>query len=390
MAAGGERPRRLPQADDFGSARNGLSFATAAGPRRSKNARGAAATGWIGPPMSIAVAMATYNGARFLPAQLASLSAQTRPPAELVACDDGSRDDTPAILDHFARTAPFPVRVERKSQRLGYRGNFLKAAGMCRAPLIAFCDQDDVWEPTKLERVAAPFSDPATLLVTHAARLMGPDDMPGARFDTAPGLGEDDEGIVNAPWPLVYGFAMTFRRTLLAHSDLWHGSVSDWAPDENIGHDRWILFLSAALGRFVRLPDELVRYRQHDANAFGAAPAPTAPPPVVARLRALRMERRWIDRRARAAADRLRVLRSLADRVGGAERLHRLTRRFAAFEARLTLRRKVYDDADLAARARAFAALVHGGDYRDHDPWRFPRRKAAKDAMIALWGPPSA
>ena len=83
--------------------------------------------------------------------QLADLAAQSVLPAELVVCDDGSTDDTLAILERFAITAPFPVRVHRNSERLGYRANFLKCAGLCRSDLIAFCDQDDRWAPRKIE-----------------------------------------------------------------------------------------------------------------------------------------------------------------------------------------------------------------------------------------------
>ena len=64
-----------------------------------------------GSPRRISVALCTYNGGRYLEAQLESISAQTRQPAELVACDDGSTDDTLAILERFARRAPFSVSL---------------------------------------------------------------------------------------------------------------------------------------------------------------------------------------------------------------------------------------------------------------------------------------
>jgi glycosyltransferase involved in cell wall biosynthesis len=81
---------------------------------------------------SVSVAMATYNGAAFLDAQLASIAAQTRTPDELVVCDDGSSDGTVEIVERFARRAPFAVRLIRNEQRLGYGENFMKAARHCR------------------------------------------------------------------------------------------------------------------------------------------------------------------------------------------------------------------------------------------------------------------
>ncbi len=75
----------------------------------------------------VSVAMATYNGERFLAAQLKSIVAQTRAPLELVICDDGSTDGTVEIAEQFAQRASFTVRIERNADQLGYAENFLKA-----------------------------------------------------------------------------------------------------------------------------------------------------------------------------------------------------------------------------------------------------------------------
>src|SRR5512146_482570 len=99
--------------------------------------------------------MATFNGAAFLEQQLETLSAQTRAPCELVVSDDGSTDDTIAILERFARTALFEVQIVPNTGARGFAGNFLHAASLCRGSLVAWCDQDDVWSPVKLERCAA-------------------------------------------------------------------------------------------------------------------------------------------------------------------------------------------------------------------------------------------
>src|SRR2546426_7732246 len=99
---------------------------------------------------SVSVAMCTYNGARFLLAQLRSIAFQTRPPDELVICDDGSTDKTLAIVTRYAGTVEFPVRVHRNSQRLGPAKNFEQALSLCRGDIVALSDQDDVWRPEKL------------------------------------------------------------------------------------------------------------------------------------------------------------------------------------------------------------------------------------------------
>src|SRR5438309_759094 len=93
--------------------------------------------------LSISVAMATHNGATYLREQLESIRNQSVPPDELIVSDDGSSDATLSIVADFAPTAPFPIRIEQNSHRLGYRANFLKVANLARSDLIAFCDQDD-------------------------------------------------------------------------------------------------------------------------------------------------------------------------------------------------------------------------------------------------------
>ncbi len=101
--------------------------------------------------MKTSIAMATFNGAEYLQEQLESFLAQTRLPDELIVCDDGSEDDTLAILHAFQKTAPFHVEISENQTRLGCTKNFEKAASLCTGDLIFFSDQDDVWFENKLE-----------------------------------------------------------------------------------------------------------------------------------------------------------------------------------------------------------------------------------------------
>ena len=89
--------------------------------------------------LDISIALATYQGERYLAQQLDSLVAQRLQPAELVVGDDGSTDGTMHIVRAFAARAPFPVRIHVNQERLGYRRNFIEIAGRCRSPLTAFC-----------------------------------------------------------------------------------------------------------------------------------------------------------------------------------------------------------------------------------------------------------
>jgi glycosyltransferase involved in cell wall biosynthesis len=100
----------------------------------------------------ISVALCTYNGARFLPAQLESILAQTRLPDEVHVFDDCSTDNSVELLVRFAPQAAFPVHIHRNAERKGSILNFEQAIRACSGTLIALSDQDDIWHPERLQR----------------------------------------------------------------------------------------------------------------------------------------------------------------------------------------------------------------------------------------------
>ncbi len=86
----------------------------------------------------LSIALATYNGGRFLPQLLESLSRQTLQPDEVIVFDDGSTDDTLAVLSQFMQQLPITVQVN--DQPLGVVRNFKKAVSACRGQYV------DLWE----------------------------------------------------------------------------------------------------------------------------------------------------------------------------------------------------------------------------------------------------
>src|SRR3954468_8143226 len=95
----------------------------------------------------ISVAMCTYNSERFVGEQLASIRNQTRPPDELVICDDGSSDGTMEHVARYAESAPFEVRVHVNERNLGSTKNFEQAIGLCEGQIVVMSGDDDVWHP---------------------------------------------------------------------------------------------------------------------------------------------------------------------------------------------------------------------------------------------------
>lgn len=105
--------------------------------------------------MTTGVAIALYNGARFLEAQLDSLRCQSCPPDQVVMCDDGSTDDTLAIARDYIERYHLQDcwNVYINDQNLGYAKNFYHAMSLCGTDLIYMCDQDDIWKTDKIEKM---------------------------------------------------------------------------------------------------------------------------------------------------------------------------------------------------------------------------------------------
>ena len=224
---------------------------------------------------SISVAMATYNGQRFIREQLDSLAAQQHLPSELVIADDASSDGTVAIAEQFAKAAPFTVHIHRHDKRLGYRANFMWAASLCTSDLIAFCDQDDIWSSRKLAFCVEAFRDPAVLLAYHNAEVM---------TEAGERLGDLDH-LASAPmtpplslppigWnmPSALGFTEVFHRSILKFSHLREMSLDYNDLRAPMAHDQWVFFIASVFRHIVYIGNALASYRQHGSNRFGWYP----------------------------------------------------------------------------------------------------------------------
>jgi glycosyltransferase involved in cell wall biosynthesis len=205
-------------------------------------------------PLRLSIAMATYNGAEYLAEQLGSLAAQERLPDELVVCDDGSSDATLRVLGDFAATAPFPVRVEVNSPRLGVNANFEKAARLCSGDIVFLCDQDDVWYPDKLEQVERLFAHfPETMVVLNDAALVS---------ETLEDSGLTQLGSVRRSG---YGDSAFNFGCCSAHRKAWQDIVFP-IPAEADYHDKWINGLAHSMGAAFVTDRTLQAYRRHGDN----------------------------------------------------------------------------------------------------------------------------
>lgn len=104
--------------------------------------------------MKISVAMATYNGEKYILEQLESIRNQTLAVDEVLICDDRSKDNTVAVIKEFISTNKLDNwKIEVNDKNLGYADNFYKAMNLTAGEYIFLCDQDDIWIEDKVEKM---------------------------------------------------------------------------------------------------------------------------------------------------------------------------------------------------------------------------------------------
>ena len=221
----------------------------------------------------ISVAMCTWNGAEFLPEQLASIAAQTRKPDELIVCDDKSTDETVRVISQFAASAPFPVRLQVNEHNLGSTNNFAQAIRLCQGDIIALADQDDVWLPEKWRRIeASVLGEPGLGLVFTDAEILDERLEPlGYRLWESVGFDDAQRRLVRTgrlldvllPGWTVTGATMAFRA---GFKDL----VLEIPTDLPLIHDAWIALLIASVAHVSFIEEPLIKYRQHGRQQIGA------------------------------------------------------------------------------------------------------------------------
>jgi glycosyltransferase involved in cell wall biosynthesis len=215
--------------------------------------------------------MATCEGARFVDAQLASIAAQTRPPDELVVCDDASRDDTFARVERFAAETGIEVRLQRNPSRLGITANFESAISLCTGDIIFLADQDDVWSPEKiaiLEAVLAEHPESGAVFSNGEIVDAGLEPL-GATLWQALGFDEREQRLVSEG----RAFEVFLRHVVAAGTTLaFRASFRDRAlpfPPLRSCHDAFTAFIISACSRVEIVSTPLIRYRVHDENQIG-------------------------------------------------------------------------------------------------------------------------
>lgn len=215
---------------------------------------------------AVAVLLATYNGAACLGEQLDSYAAQTHRPALILVSDDGSKDETCAIVRRFSDEHPELVVELVAGPCRGVSANFLSLLSQTPdwVDIVALSDQDDVWLPDKLARGVQALCDGDGLRLYCGRTWECNVDLGHRRKSRAP---VRPTGFRHALVQNVAGGnTMMLNRSAL---DLVQGAASE--QRKVVVHDWWLYqIISGGGGTVIYDREPVLLYRQHDKNLIGA------------------------------------------------------------------------------------------------------------------------
>jgi hypothetical protein len=318
---------------------------------------------------SLSVVMGTYNGEAWIAEQLQSIAKQTRLPDELIISDDGSTDRTLEIARSFAATAPFPVHLAKGPSK-GHAENFWSASIRCNSDLISWSDQDDVWDPRKLEVSEKSLVSSGAAVASHSATVT--DEKLNSLRRRFPNYRSDVvlHRLEGNPWFVMSGFTMLVRREVLDHI-AWATRPLSHQSGVAMGPDHAVTLVSFASMKRVLISESLALYRQHSSNLAGA-------PRALALRESMRIGRDEYRADAQCARDYLTFLA----RCGCSE--PDFESYYEALIDRCERRADIYEAGGFGSRIRRLGAAVLAGVYGSREKGRFRPAALAKDMAEVL------
>jgi glycosyltransferase involved in cell wall biosynthesis len=217
---------------------------------------------------NISVVLATFNGSKYIVKQIDSILAQTTLPEEIIICDDCSTDETVSLIKPYLKNKQIKLFVNES--RLGVFENFKKAASLANNNnWLVFGDQDDIWLPLKLSKLAAAMSildDEITpsLVYSDLAVIDNNDNIMFSSFWERQKIKPEKIKLSTLLYGnVVTGCTMIINRPLA--DEFFLVDISDYF------HDEWLGLIAYSFGNAKILNESLVLYRQHETNVTFSA-----------------------------------------------------------------------------------------------------------------------
>ena len=224
----------------------------------------------------IAVLLSTYNGAKYISAQLDSIINQTCQDFKIYIRDDGSTDNTEVIISQYYSSYPDKiVVVEDLTKHRGANHSFLFLLKTIESDYYMFCDQDDIWLPEKIqlsiEAMKNVESEKAGIpILIHTDMKVVDSNLSTISTSLYKSMRIHPKIIDNSfnfmgVCSCGPGCSMLFnakaKELSLEYDDLNDVPMHDW----------WVAINTVKKGKIVFLPTPTMLYRQHQTNTVGAS-----------------------------------------------------------------------------------------------------------------------
>lgn len=210
----------------------------------------------------IDILLATYNGAKYLDVQIASIVTQTYQNWNLYIHDDGSSDNTVAIIKKWEKLDSRIHFIDDEAKHLGPGNNFFHLLQFCKSEYICFCDQDDFWFENKLSEYIDFISNRdknIPFCCIFSCYLWNKEYIKPFLHDKAITLSRILFTGGTQGCSIVFNHALLEKAKCLIKNNIYL-------------HDYVIVLLGVLFGGVEYVPMKLMLYRQHDANVTGNMP----------------------------------------------------------------------------------------------------------------------
>jgi len=218
----------------------------------------------------IDVLLATYNGEKYISELLDSLENQTYKEWRLIVSDDHSSDETIKKIEEYKKASGRNVEIHVNNPGLGSaKKNFFKLLDYAKSEYIMFCDQDDVWLESKIEKTLNKMKESET--------------------GNMPVMVHTDLCIVDKKLQIIdksffhyskynYNFSLNQQLvlnmnagcTMMVNKYLCDLAKRKCNVDNVLMHDSWVTLIACVFGKNEFVDEPLIMYRQHGGNSIGA------------------------------------------------------------------------------------------------------------------------
>ena len=226
----------------------------------------------------VSVVIPAYNGtSRYLEEAIRSVLAQSYADHEIIVVDDASTDRTDALVQAIPQ-----VRYVRHSSNAGQAAARNTGARLAKSPYLAFLDQDDLWEPTFLEKTLAILEPAVSAALVHCDGYQVNERNEILEYDAAMKHQRSITQLLRGGHDAATSGSV-FRKS-------WFDSVGGYDAALSIWEDIDLAIRLYGPERFIHFPQPMYRHRLYGHNASKEIPS----------LRALEGRRRFLDKHAAA------------------------------------------------------------------------------------------